>query len=131
MKRRIKDWLKVMVLLLDEAAAVVLVIVILRWLEIKVPLPVAIVAALIFGAIVFVIHKAIIPTFHKKQVTGSEGLVGLKGEVIESLTPVGAIRVAGECWKAKAVDGEIEAGEEVEIMEVDGLTLKVSLKKDN
>lgn len=129
MKSGIKDWLKVMVMFLDDAAVVVLVLLVLWALGIKVPLPAAVVGALLLGAVVFVIHRAVIPTFHKKQITGSEGLVGMMGIVIEPLTPTGTIKVGDEYWKAKAVEDNIEAGEEVEIVEVEGLTLKVKLKK--
>jgi len=128
MKSTIKDWLKVLILLLDEAAAVGLVFLILWVLRIEIPLPITVVAALLLGAVVFVIHKAIIPTFHKKQVTGAEGLIGLEGEVIKPLTPVGVIRVEGEYWRAKSVVEDITAGEEVEILGLDRLTLMVKLK---
>ena len=128
MKSTIKDWLKVLVLLLDEAAAVVLVLVVLWALKIEIPLPVAIIAALLLGAVVFITHKAIIPSFHKKQTTGSEGMIGLEGEVIEPLTPVGVIRTKGEYWKAKSVGENIAVGEEVEILSLNGLTLMVKPK---
>ena len=123
MKSKIKDWLIVLVLLLDEAVAVVVVLLVLRALEIKVPLSVAIAVALLFGALAFVIHKAIIPTFHRKKVAGAEGLIGLGGEVIEPLTPKGLVKVKGEYWKAKSVGGE-----EVEILGLERLTLKVKRK---
>ena len=129
MKGKIKDWLKVLVLLLDEAVAVVVVLLILRAFKITIPLPIMIAAGLVLGALVFIIHKALIPTFHRKKITGSEGMIGLEGEVIEPLTPVGTIRVGSEYWKAKSVDEDIEAGEEVEILGVAGLTLKVRLKE--
>jgi len=125
MKSTIKDWLKVLVLLLDEAAAVALVFLVLWVLEIEIPLPFTIVAALALGALVFVIHKAVIPTFHKKQVTGSEGMIGMKGRVIKPLTPKGVVRVGDESWKAKSSGEDIETGEEVEVVGVEGLTLKV------
>ncbi len=128
MKSKIKDWLKILVLLLDEAVAVVVVLLVLWALKIKVPLPVAIVVALLFGALVFITHKAIIPTFRKKQVTGAEGLIGLEGEVIEPLTPNGMVKVKGEYWKAKSVGGNIAAGAEVEILRLKGLTLTVKQK---
>ena len=127
-KSTIKDWLKVLVLLSDEAVAVVLVLLILRALEIEIPLPVAIVAALLLGAAAFVIHKAVIPTFHKKQITGAGELIGLEGRVIQPLNPVGVIRTRGEHWKAKSVGGNIAVGEVVEILAVAGLTLMVKLK---
>ena len=131
MKSTIKDWLKVGVLLLDEAAVIGLVFLVLWVLEIEIPLPIAIVSALLLGGLVFVIHKAIIPTFHKKQVTGAEGLIGLEGEVIEPLTPVGVIRTSGEYWKAKSVGENIAAGEEVEILGLNGLTLMVKLENQS
>lgn len=125
MKSTIKDWLKVLVLLLDEAAAVGIVLLIIWVLEIEIPLPITIVAALALGALVFVIHKAVIPTFHKKQVTGSEGMIGMRGRVIKPLTPKGVVRVGDESWKAKSSGEGIETGEEVEVVGVEGLTLKV------
>jgi len=128
MKRTIKDWLIVLVLLLDDAAALVVVLLVVRFLGIEIPLPIMIVIALVLGALVFITHKAIIPTFHRKKVTGAEGLIGLKGEVIEPLTPVGVIRVGGEYWKTKSVGENIAVGEEVEILRVNGLTLTVKLK---
>jgi len=82
----------------------------------------------LLGTLVFIIHKAVIPTFHRKKVTGAEGLIGLEGEVIEPLTPNGLVRVKGEYWKAKSVGKNIAVGEEVEILGLVGLTLKVKRK---
>ena len=130
MKTKVKDWLKVMVLLLDEAAAVVVVILILRLLKVEIPLPITIVVALLLGALIFIVHKAVIPTFHKKQVTGSEGMIGLTGIVTQPLTPVGTVKVSGEYWKARAAGENIAAGEEVTILGVDGLKLRVGLKEN-
>ncbi len=131
MKRSIKDWLIVLILLLDEAVAVVLVLLVLWFLGIKIPLSVAIVIALLLGTFVFITHKVIIPSFHKKQVTGKEGMIGLEGEVIEALTPVGVIRVEGEYWKAKSVGENIAVDEEVEILGMKGLTLMVKRKNQS
>ena len=129
MKRSIKDWLIILVLLLDEAAVLVLLLLILWIIGIEIPLPITIAIALLLGAFVFITHKVIIPSFHKKKVTGSEGMIGLEGEVIEPLTPVGVIRTKGEYWKAKSAGGNIAVGEEVEILAVNGLRLMVKLKE--
>ena len=128
MNRTIKGWLLILVLLLDDAAALVLVFLVLWFLGIKISLPILIVIALLLGTFVFITHKVIIPSFHKKKVTGAEGLIGLEGEVIEPLMPVGVIRTKGEYWKAKAVGENIAVGEEVEILGLNGLTLMVRLK---
>jgi membrane-bound serine protease (ClpP class) len=116
-KRTTKDWLKITVLLLDEVVAVALVLVVLWFFKISLPLWVAIVLALLLGAFAFITYKLIIPSFHARQVTGREGMIGLVGEVIEPLTPSGVIRIEGEYWEAKSVAGNVSAGQEVEILD--------------
>ena len=125
----VKDWLLVLVLLLDEVAALVLVLLVLWFFKIEIPLPVIIAIGLLLGAFAFVTHKLIIPSFHKKKVTGSEAMIGQEGQVTESLTPVGVIRVEGEYWRAKSVGEDIAAGEDVEIVRLNRLTLEVKLKE--
>ncbi len=128
MLRSIKDWLIVGLLLLDEVAALVLVLLVLWFFKIRISFEIVIVIALLLGTFVFITHKVIIPSFHKRKVTGSEGMMGLVGEVIEPLAPVGVVRVEGELWKAKSVDDDIAAGEDVEILRLEKLTLEVRRK---
>ena len=129
MLRSIKDWLIVGLLLLDEVAALVLVLLVLWFFKIRISFEIVIVIALLLGTFAFITHKVIIPSFHKRKVTGSEGMVGLVGEVIEPLAPVGIVRVEGELWKAKVVeDDDIAAGEDVEILRLQKLTLEVKRK---
>jgi len=128
-KRTIKDWLKVTVLLLDEAVAIALVLAALWFFKINLPLWLAIVVALLLGTLVFVTQKLIIPSFHARQVTGREGMIGLVGEVIEPLTPSGVIRIEGEYWKARSVEGNVSAEQEVEILDLKQHVLEVKRKK--
>ncbi|MDP6043806.1 MAG: NfeD family protein [Dehalococcoidales bacterium] len=128
MKRTFKDWLIILVLLLDELAAVVLVLAILWFLQIRVPLWVAIFGALVLGAFAFVAHKVVVPSFHMKKVTGPEGMIGLEGEVVEPLTPTGVVRVTGEYWQAKSMAGDISVGEDVEVLGLNKLVLTVRRK---
>ncbi len=128
-KRTIKDWLKFAVLLLDEAVAIALVLAALWFFKINLPLWLAIVGALLLGALVFVTHKLIRPSFHARQVTGREGMIGLVGEVIEPLTPSGVIRSEGEYWKARSVEGNVSAGQEVEILDLKRHVLGVRKKQ--
>ena len=60
----------------------------------------------------------------RRSVTGAEGLVGAAATVVESCRPDGRVRVHGELWRARA-DGGAEAGEQVRVLAVDGLTLLV------
>ena len=124
-KRTLTDWLKILILLLDEVAAVSLIILILHFVGLQIPLAVMIIIGLLVGIFVVVTHIAIIPSFRRKQITGREGMIGLKGTVTKPLTLSGIIIVNGEHWKAVSVDNSIDFGENVKIVGSEGLTLKV------
>ena len=128
MLRTLKDWGKVMILMLDEAIVIVGILLILHFLGIQITLPIKISAGIIFVIVVFIRHVAVIPSFHKKVVTGREGMIGEQGRVVKPLTPVGVITIRGESWSAKSVDDSIEADENVEIVGLEGLTLRVKRK---
>jgi membrane-bound serine protease (ClpP class) len=127
-KTTARDWLKVLVLLLDEAAVVALLLLALWFFHVPIPLSVAIVLALLLGVLIFIIHRAVIPSFRARQVTGREGMIGLEGKVIEPLAPKGVVRIEGEYWRAKSVDGDIAAGENVEVVGLNKLILEVRHK---
>jgi membrane-bound serine protease (ClpP class) len=59
--------------------------------------------------------------------TGAEAVPGRVGVVRSPLNPRGIVNVLGEQWSAELIDsmGPLEEGEQVEIVKVDGLTLKV------
>lgn len=73
---------------------------------------------------VFAIGAAIKIRF-RPATTGQEGLVGLRGVVRKKLVPQGLIFVHGEIWRAKAEEGNILKGKEVEVVGVEGNLLKV------
>lgn len=57
--------------------------------------------------------------------TGAEGIVGARGKVLEVVGPEGGqVFVEGEYWRARATE-TIAAGDPVEVVKVDGLTLEV------
>lgn len=60
-----------------------------------------------------------------KPVTGIQGMIGEKGVAITALHPSGAVLVHGERWNAIAEEGSIAAGETVEVVRVENLTLHV------
>jgi membrane protein implicated in regulation of membrane protease activity len=58
--------------------------------------------------------------------SGGEGMLYQVGEVVETLAPTGKVHVQGELWNAVSMSGEtIPAGEHVEVLGREGLTLKV------
>ena len=57
--------------------------------------------------------------------TGREALIGAKGTAITDLNPKGTARVNGEFWEAATQDIMIKAGQQVEVVGMDGMTLVV------
>ncbi len=126
-KRTFGDWLKVLVLLLDEAVVLVIIFLVLHFLDVQIPLSIAIFVGLPIAVCVLIIHIKVIPSFHWKQATGREGMIGLQGRVVQPLSPVGTIYVKGENWKAESIGDYIEVDEDenVEVVGIEGLILRV------
>ncbi len=61
----------------------------------------------------------------RKPTTGMEGIIGSRGESLELLNPVGEVRVSGELWTAESISGKIRKGEQIEVVAVDNMKLKV------
>jgi len=81
--------------------------------------PVVVMAA---GTIALV--RMVIAAQRRQATTGSEGMVGLHGRSDTELAPEGWVRVQGETWRAVA-DEPVPAGQNVEVVAVDGLRLRV------
>jgi len=124
-KRITIDWLKLTVMLLDEAAILTVVLLILHYVGVRIPVGAMVGLSIGLIIVVFLLHLAIIPVFHKKPVTGIESMIGMKCKVVEPLAPSGMVSLKGEYWRADSVKDEVAVGEQVEIVESDGLTLKV------
>ena len=124
-REKLGDWFKIFVLLLDEAIVLVIIFAVLHFIGIDIPLIPMIILGLVIAVLVFMIHVKVIPSFHWKQITGREGMVGQRGTVVRPLSPVGTIYIKGENWKAKTDGESIEVDENVEVVGIEGLVLKV------
>jgi membrane-bound serine protease (ClpP class) len=80
------------------------------------------------AAFVFIMHKAVVPAIMRRGVTGAEGMVGMIGKVTEPLKPKGTVKIKDEYWNARSAAGNIDAGESVEVVDIEGLNLKVRKK---
>jgi membrane-bound serine protease (ClpP class) len=76
------------------------------------------------GSFVLAVSYLVFRSQKEKATLGIEGLIGETGMVREKLSPTGRVFVHGETWKAQA-DGEIDVGERVEVISVEGMVLKV------
>jgi membrane protein implicated in regulation of membrane protease activity len=63
-------------------------------------------------------------TRRRRARVGAETLVGATGRVVTPCLPTGQIRLQGELWRARCDEGA-DVGEEVRVLELDGLTLVV------
>ena len=82
---------------------------------------VALIMSGIFGIIVYKVAQA-----KKMNVkAGPEQLIGKIGRVTRALSPLGEVRVEGQIWRAETIGGEAKEGDPVEIVEREGLILKV------
>ena len=123
-----KAWTIVLISLIDDFVILAVVIGALWYFKVKLPLWAMIVIALVLGSYVFVRTWFVLPSVRHRKITGAEGMISMVGEVTESLTPTGIIRVTGESWQAVSIEGNIEIGEEVEILAMYRLKLEVKRK---
>lgn len=89
-------------------------------LALRVLIPTVGVASAFFVVVATLAWRAYI----RKPETGSRGMIGEKGWAKSRLDPEGKVFVHGEIWNAMS-DEPIEEGEEVEVVQIDGLNLKV------
>lgn len=87
--------------------------------------------AVIFGATViisllflFIIGTGI-KAQRRKTVTGQSALIGIIGEVTETLSPAGTVLVNGELWNSESIAGTIAIGQKVRITAIKNLKIYV------
>jgi membrane-bound serine protease (ClpP class) len=77
------------------------------------------------GALAACIVWAAVRNRSRPVLTGIEALIGCVGVAISDLAPQGMVRVDGEVWSAVADVEPIHAGDQVQIVAVEGVTLWV------
>lgn len=85
---------------------------------------VGLMAAGLISFFALVVSKAV--QAQRATVTGGmQALVGTRGRAVTPLAPRGTVQVRGERWGAEAVQGTVNAGEEVTVVGSDGLRLRI------
>ncbi len=123
-----KAWLIVAISFLDDIAILALIFLGLWFFDVKITWTIILIVGLVIVFFVLIMHKAVIPSLRRKKVTGSEGMIGMTGEVTGPCCPKGTIKVHGEYWKAISVEGDIAINEEIEVVGIDRLVLEVRRK---
>ncbi len=83
-----------------------------------------VVAFLIYEIITFRLGKR---ALERRPVIWSEAIVGRCGKATTPLNPYGYVQVNGELWRAFSNDTSIKEGEDIVVLEMDRLTLRVAL----
>jgi len=112
--------------LLKGVALLSIVLWLLPLWEINIPiwgLILLVVAFLTYEIVTFRLGKKAV---ERKPVIWSEAIVGRCGKATTPLTPSGYVRVNGELWHAFSSDMNINEGEDIVVVELDRLTLRVA-----
>jgi membrane-bound serine protease (ClpP class) len=93
----------------------------------RVSVPLVVVTGLAISAIFLTIVTFALRAQRLRVEVGQEALIGRTGITKTELAPTGMVQVAGELWSAKLEDRSrtVPAGEDVEVIGVEGLSLKV------
>jgi len=77
------------------------------------------------SAIVLFLLTLVFKAHRRRSFSGREGMIGEIGTARTDLSPAGRVFVHGELWEAEA-DAPVRAGEPVKVVEVRGLTVRVT-----
>ncbi|MBI2206275.1 MAG: nodulation protein NfeD [Candidatus Rokubacteria bacterium] len=78
------------------------------------------------GGMVLFVLGAGLQALASRQTVGAAALIGQTAVARDDLAPDGQVTVQGEIWRAVATAGPVHAGARVRIVDIDGLTLKVT-----
>lgn len=114
--------LRFFLFLADEILISLLAIALILYFQI--PLVPSIILVLILIIISSFTIYIFLPQF-KHPMTGIEAMIGMKGTALDCLDPNGKITIKGEIWNGQSIDGRIEKGEELIVVEVKNLLVLV------
>jgi membrane-bound serine protease (ClpP class) len=111
--------------LLEEVALAGVVLWLLPGFGINIPLWGLILMVAALGTYAYITYRLGKKALAKKPIVSPETMVGSKCKTTTQLAPKGYVRVGSELWQASS-SSTINAGEEVVIVGIEGMTLMVS-----
>ena len=109
--------------LLEEAALVAVVLLLLPEFGINIPLWGLILMMVALGTYAWVTYRLGRKALDKKPIFSPD--VGSRGRTTTPISPTGYVRVNGELWRASS-SSTIGAGEEIAVAGMEGMTLLIS-----
>jgi membrane-bound ClpP family serine protease len=115
--------------LLDEALIIGLLLWGLPQFGVNIPLPIVITVVVLFAVFSIFSFKLGSRILQKKPLPGLPDLTGVEGKVVQTLDPKGTVKIEGELWTAKSLEGRIEIGTEIVVVTQKNLRLEVKKKQ--
>ena len=131
MKTKPPIWYTVQAILgwmLEEVVLVAVVLWLLPLFNINIPLWGLAILMVALAVYSYVMYRVGSPTFLMKPKVAAEAIIGNDGKVTKRLAPEGYVKVQGVLWKATCVESELEVGDDVVVVDINGLRLIVSPK---
>jgi membrane protein implicated in regulation of membrane protease activity len=131
MRSRPPIWYTVQAILgwmLEEVILVAVVLWLLPLFNVNIPLWVLGILMAALAVYSYVMYRIGRSTFLIKPKVAAETIIGNDGKVTKRLAPEGYVKVQGVLWKATCVESELEVGDDVVVVDINGLRLIVSPK---
>jgi membrane protein implicated in regulation of membrane protease activity len=129
MKRKGYTVLTITTILLEEAALAAVVLWLLPRVTINIPVWGLVIMMIALGVYNYTNYRLNKRALAKKPMSWPD--IGSRGRTVTPISPRGYIRVDGELWQASS-SSTIDAGEEITIVGMEGMTLLISpIEKDN
>ncbi len=116
---------------LEEAILAAVMLWVLPQLDIHVPIWALITITAAWAANAVIFYQIGSRALRRRPVPGLGKAIGNRGRVVKRLAPHGMVRIGRELWEAKSASGDMDVGEEVTVIEQDGLKLTVTRLRDN
>ncbi|WKZ56468.1 MAG: nodulation protein NfeD [Bdellovibrionota bacterium] len=84
-----------------------------------------VISAVLVGVVMLGVAIAVRRAQKRKVTTGTPALIGMRGTALETVGASGQVFVNGEIWRASAESGLIAKDSTVEVVGIEGLTLRV------
>ncbi|MFC1974159.1 NfeD family protein [Chloroflexota bacterium] len=115
--------------LIKEAILVAVLLWLLPLLGVRLPLGVIIGILITIAVWAMLTYRPIKRVMEKKALSPTEEMVGRRGTALTEMAPKGLVRIEGETWEAVSSNADIAAGDEISVLQVNGLKLTVQKEK--
>jgi len=114
--------------MIEEAILVAAVLWLMPLFDIYIPLWGLAILMASLAVYSYIMYRVGRSTFLIRPRVAAEAIIGCEGKVTRRLAPGGYVKVQGVLWKATCDEAELEIGDEIVVVDIDGLKLIVRPK---